>query len=62
MTFESHPDREVRVTRRGIIIGTNVPYAKYQRARIRPMTRDELAYIFREPIEESLAELLAGRG
>ena len=62
LTFESHPDREVRVTRRGIVIGTNVPYAKYQRSRIRPMTRDELVNIFLEPIQELLQELLAGRG
>jgi len=62
LTFESHPDREVRVTRRGIVIGTNVPYAKYQRHRIRPMTRAELVHIFLEPIQESLQELLAGRG
>ena len=61
LTFESHPDREVRVTPKGITIGTLVPYAKYQRRRIRPLTRDELVDIFLDPITLTLQEILEGR-
>ena len=61
LTFESHPDREVIVQQKGMTIGTNVPYAGLQRHRIRELTRDELVFIFVEPILEALRELLAGR-
>ena len=62
LTFESHPDREIIVQQMGMTIGTRVPYARYQRHRIRPLTRDELTDIFVQPILEALQELLAGRG
>jgi hypothetical protein len=61
LTFESHPDREIIVQQKGMTIGTNVPYAKYQRHRIRPLTKQELDDIFVTPIMEALRELLAGR-
>jgi len=61
LTTESHEDREVKVTDKGITIGTLVPYAKYQRSRIRELTRAELVDIFIEPITQTLQEILAGR-
>jgi len=61
LTFESHPDREIIVQQKGMTIGTNVPYARYQRHRIRPLTRDELVDIFVQPILDALQEVLAGR-
>ena len=62
LTFESHPDREINLTRRGLIIGSRVPYAKYQRHRIRNLSRDELKAIFVAPILEELREVLQGAG
>ncbi len=62
LTFESHPDREINLTRRGLIIGSRVPYARYQRHRIRNLSRDELKSIFVAPILEELREVLQGKG
>ena len=56
----NNADRRVEVTRQGISIGTDVPYAKYQRRKIRPLTSQEMHYIFVQPILLLLAEVLAG--
>tara|TARA_R110002012_G_scaffold294395_1_gene490527 strand:- start:684 stop:1046 length:363 start_codon:yes stop_codon:yes gene_type:complete len=61
LTAESHPDRFIIVQQKGIRIGTDVPYARYQEHRIRRLTRDELVDIFIHPIMETLSEILAGR-
>ena len=62
LTTVSNPDRLVIATVKYIEIGTKVPYAKYQRKRIRELTSQEVKFIFVEPILESFRELLAGRG
>ena len=61
LTVPANPDRRVRISKKGISIGCQVPYAKYQRHRIRKLTSAELKYIFREPVLLLLQEVLAGR-
>ena len=56
-----HPERKVTVTQKGISIGTEVPYAQYQKHRIRALTSTEMKYIFIEPVLLLLQEVLAGR-
>ncbi len=51
LTRPVHPDRVVMSDRRGLSISTRVPYAKYQRKRIRRLNRAELREIFIKPIE-----------
>ena len=61
LATESSPDRLVTTTPTGVSIQSLVPYAKYQRHRIRPLNRQELQEIFITPIVLDVAELLAGR-
>lgn len=56
----NHPDRFVEATIKGVRIGTRVPYAKYQRARIAPLSPQELREIFVNPMLEHVQELLKG--
>ena len=58
----SNPDRLVIATVKYIEIGTKVPYAKFQRRRIRKLSPREMRFIFIEPMLESFRELTAGRG
>ncbi len=53
--------RMIFATKSGITIGTTLHYAKYQRKRIRELSRIEKKEIFVTPIFEELQELLAGR-
>ena len=62
LTFLRHPDRKVIATVKYVAIKTAVPYAKYQRARIRPLARYEMKEIFINPMLENFRELAAGRG
>lgn len=52
LTQPSSPDRRVAVSGETITIETLVPYAKYQRQRIRPLNRAEIKEIFADPILE----------
>lgn len=51
LTQTSSPDRRVTVTDNSIEIATLVPYAQYQRQRIRRLTTQERREIFVKPIE-----------
>lgn len=62
LTQERHPERVVRITRRGLTLGTRVPYAQYQEQRIRRLSPRELRDIFIDPITQHLTEVLRGRG
>ena len=62
LTFERHPDRRVIATVTHITIKTAVPYAKYQRRRIRPLTRPELKEIFIDPMVENFRVLVQEGG
>ncbi len=56
LTRPSSPDRRVTVSGETITIETLVPYAKYQRQRIRPLNRAEIKEIFTDPILESFLQ------
>lgn len=61
LRFVGAPGRQVVETESGVEIGTLIPYAKYQRQRIRELSRVEKREIFVLPVLEEVRELLTGR-
>ena len=61
LTDPASSDRLVLVQKKGITIGSLVPYAMYQRHRIRELNRTELQDVFVQPVMLLLQEVLAGR-
>lgn len=60
LTQTRHTDRIVTATKDAIKLGSSVPYAQYQRKRIRELSRAELKAIFVTPIHEHFDRLLRG--
>ncbi len=62
LTQTGHKDHVLRVGKDRITIGTRVPYAQWQRKRIRRLNRAEKVFIFLDPIREMFRRIIAGRG
>lgn len=58
---ETGPDREMIVQEKRMSINSLVPYAIYQWYRVPPVTKQDLSFIFTEPMVKKINDILEGR-
>lgn len=60
LTQRAHRDHVARMQAKRMVLGTKVPYARYQKTRWRPLSRDERRAIMIAPLQETLRQWLGG--